>query len=74
MYFLSIYLSKGQVRLMTYLSTDQNHLSGATGHRFCRTRISIILYLYIINQGSKLVTNWSHYAIVFWVVRLKVHV
>jgi len=36
-YFLRIYLSKGQVRLMTYLSTDQNHLSGASGHRFGRT-------------------------------------
>ena len=38
------------VRLMTYLSTDQNHLSGASGHRFCRTRISIILYLYTMGS------------------------
>ena len=37
MYFLRINLSKGQVRLMTCLSTDQNHLSGASGHRFCLT-------------------------------------
>ena len=36
-YFLRIYLSKGQVRFTTYLSTDQNHLSGASGHRFCHT-------------------------------------
>ena len=33
MYFLRIYLSKGQVGLMTYMSTDQKHLSGASG--FC---------------------------------------
>ena len=26
---------KGQVRLTTYLSTGQNHSSGASGHRFC---------------------------------------
>ena len=26
-----------EVRLMTYLSTDQNRLSGASGHCFCRT-------------------------------------
>ena len=34
-YFLRIYLSKGQVRLMTCLSTDQNHLSGTSRHCFC---------------------------------------
>ena len=34
-YFLRIYLSKGRVRLMTCLFTDQNHLSGTSRHCFC---------------------------------------
>ena len=45
MYFLRIYLSKGQVRLMTYLSTDQNHLPGASGHHFCCTLHVHVMYI-----------------------------
>ena len=38
-YFLRIHLStgKGQVRMMTHLSTGQNHLSAASGHCLCFT-------------------------------------
>ena len=42
-YFLKIHLSKGQVSLITYLSTGQIFLSRASGHRlFCTLRHFLI--------------------------------
>ena len=49
---LRIYLSKGQVRLMTYLSTDQNHLPRASGQHFCRTLHVHVMYIKMNYMGS----------------------
>lgn len=51
-YFLKIHLSKGQVRLITHLSTGSNHLPGASGHRLFRSLLLPSLHSYHSSCGN----------------------